>query len=76
MKEMHGISVDPLTDIVVCCGQSEAFAATIFACVVSILVFLLIYETITYYICFSPPVPKRFHTVFCMLCVSRLFSTR
>lgn len=52
MKEMHGMSVDPLTDIVVCCGQSEAFAATIFACIVSILVFLLIYENITYYICF------------------------
>ncbi|KAL7112566.1 hypothetical protein ACP275_04G010100 [Erythranthe tilingii] len=31
MKEMHGITVDPLTDIVICCGQSEAFAATIFA---------------------------------------------
>ncbi|EYU46781.1 hypothetical protein ABFS82_04G010100 [Erythranthe guttata] len=31
MKEMHGIAVDPLTDIVICCGQSEAFAATIFA---------------------------------------------
>ncbi|XP_042012173.1 methionine aminotransferase-like isoform X1 [Salvia splendens] len=31
MKEMHGMSIDPLTDIVICCGQSEAFAAAIFA---------------------------------------------
>ncbi|KZV44146.1 kynurenine--oxoglutarate transaminase 1-like [Dorcoceras hygrometricum] len=30
-KEMHGIDVDPDTDIVICCGQSEAFAATMFA---------------------------------------------
>ncbi|XP_068662093.1 uncharacterized protein [Aristolochia californica] len=31
MKEKHGLDVNPLTDIVVCCGQSEAFAAAIFA---------------------------------------------
>ncbi|KAH6813884.1 hypothetical protein C2S51_022902 [Perilla frutescens var. frutescens] len=31
MKEMHGMRVDRLTDIVICCGQSEAFAATMFA---------------------------------------------
>ncbi|KAL8544947.1 hypothetical protein ACS0TY_005231 [Phlomoides rotata] len=31
MKEMHGINVDPLTDVVVCCGQSEALATTMFA---------------------------------------------
>ncbi|KAK4418083.1 Kynurenine--oxoglutarate transaminase 1 [Sesamum alatum] len=31
MNEMHGMNVDPLTDIVICCGQSEAFAATMFA---------------------------------------------
>ncbi|XP_073158224.1 uncharacterized protein [Henckelia pumila] len=31
MKEMHGIDVDPDADIVICCGQSEAFAATMFA---------------------------------------------
>ncbi|KAL1543989.1 methionine aminotransferase-like isoform X2 [Salvia divinorum] len=31
MKEMHDMSIDPLTDIVICCGQSEAFAAAIFA---------------------------------------------
>ncbi|KAK4406962.1 Kynurenine--oxoglutarate transaminase 1 [Sesamum angolense] len=30
-KEMHGMNVDPLTDIVICCGQSEAFAATMFS---------------------------------------------
>ncbi|KAK2965228.1 hypothetical protein RJ640_019983 [Escallonia rubra] len=31
MKQMHGLDVDPLTDIAICCGQSEAFAAAIFA---------------------------------------------
>ncbi|KAK9076547.1 hypothetical protein SSX86_004881 [Deinandra increscens subsp. villosa] len=31
MKQMHGLNVDPLTDIAICCGQSEAFAATMFA---------------------------------------------
>lgn len=40
MNEMHGMSVDPVTDIVVCCGQSEAFADTMFASIVSILVIL------------------------------------
>ncbi|XP_052169334.1 uncharacterized protein LOC127786049 [Oryza glaberrima] len=31
MKRRHGLRVDPLTDFAVCCGQSEAFAAAIFA---------------------------------------------
>ncbi|KAK3153964.1 hypothetical protein QOZ80_2BG0183920 [Eleusine coracana subsp. coracana] len=31
MKRDHGLEVDPLTDFVICCGQSEAFAASIFA---------------------------------------------
>lgn len=31
VKEMHGLDVDPLTDIAVCCGQTEAFAAAVFA---------------------------------------------
>lgn len=31
VKEMHGLEVDPMTDIVICCGQTEAFAATMFA---------------------------------------------
>ncbi|XP_071718830.1 uncharacterized protein [Rutidosis leptorrhynchoides] len=31
MKEMHDLDVDPLTDIAICCGQTEAFAATMFA---------------------------------------------
>lgn len=35
MKEMHGLVVDPVTDIVICCGQSEAFAATMFASMVT-----------------------------------------
>ncbi|KAM0870108.1 hypothetical protein ACQ4PT_040236 [Festuca glaucescens] len=31
MKRDHGLRVDPLTDFAICCGQSEAFAAAIFA---------------------------------------------
>ncbi|KAL3517393.1 hypothetical protein ACH5RR_019982 [Cinchona calisaya] len=31
MEQMQGIDVNPLTDVVICCGQSEAFAATMFA---------------------------------------------
>ncbi|XP_068338423.1 uncharacterized protein [Pyrus communis] len=31
MKQMHGLDVNPLTDIAICCGQSEAFAAAAFA---------------------------------------------
>ncbi|KAE8717599.1 putative Endo-1,4-beta-glucanase [Hibiscus syriacus] len=30
MKEIHGLNIDPLTDIAICCGQSEAFAATVY----------------------------------------------
>ncbi|KAK7269638.1 hypothetical protein RIF29_22372 [Crotalaria pallida] len=31
VKEMHGLVIDPLTDVAICCGQTEAFAAAIFA---------------------------------------------
>ncbi|KAG8484477.1 hypothetical protein CXB51_022849 [Gossypium anomalum] len=31
MKKTHGLNVNPLTDIAICCGQSEAFAAAIFS---------------------------------------------
>lgn len=31
MKQIHGLDVNPLTDIAICCGQSEAFAAAAFA---------------------------------------------
>ncbi|GJY63648.1 kynurenine--oxoglutarate transaminase [Tanacetum coccineum] len=31
MKQMHGLDYDPVTDIAICCGQTEAFAATMFA---------------------------------------------
>lgn len=31
IKHMHGLDVEPLTDIAICCGQSEAFAAAMFA---------------------------------------------
>ncbi|GLT42605.1 hypothetical protein SLA2020_165960 [Shorea laevis] len=31
MKKLHDLDVNPLTDIAICCGQTEAFAAAIFA---------------------------------------------
>ncbi|XP_031288084.1 kynurenine--oxoglutarate transaminase-like isoform X3 [Pistacia vera] len=31
VKQMHGLNVDPLSDIAICCGQTEAFAAAVFA---------------------------------------------
>lgn len=31
MNQMHGLVVNPLTDIAICCGQTEAFAAAAFA---------------------------------------------
>ncbi|GAB2281772.1 hypothetical protein Dimus_016339 [Dionaea muscipula] len=31
LREMHGLDVDQLTDIAICCGQTEAFAAAMFA---------------------------------------------
>ncbi|CAN1285186.1 Kynurenine--oxoglutarate transaminase [Linum perenne] len=31
VKEMYGLEVNPDTDIAICCGQSEAFAASMFA---------------------------------------------
>ncbi|KAJ4838635.1 hypothetical protein Tsubulata_004228 [Turnera subulata] len=31
MKDMHGLDVNPDTDIGICCGQTEAFAAALFA---------------------------------------------
>ena len=31
VKNMHGLDVNPLTDIAICCGQTEAFAAAVFA---------------------------------------------
>nr|CAD1840069.1 unnamed protein product [Ananas comosus var. bracteatus] len=31
MKRNHGLDLNPLTDFVICCGQTEAFAASIFA---------------------------------------------
>lgn len=47
VKQMHGLDIDPVTDVAICCGQSEAFAAAIFASMFSsvvILVILLVYE--------------------------------
>ncbi|XP_057964318.1 uncharacterized protein LOC131155301 [Malania oleifera] len=31
MKQKHGLDVDPHTDIAICCGQTEAFVAAVFA---------------------------------------------
>lgn len=31
MKRNHGLDLNPVTDFVICCGQTEAFAASIFA---------------------------------------------
>ncbi|GAB4841066.1 hypothetical protein Ancab_021811 [Ancistrocladus abbreviatus] len=31
VKEMHGLDINPTTDIAICCGQTEAFAAAMFA---------------------------------------------
>ncbi|CAN6310726.1 unnamed protein product [Urochloa humidicola] len=44
----HGLDVDPLTDFVICCGQSESFAAAVFAIIDQgdeVLVFDPAYET-------------------------------
>ena len=45
MKHMHGLDVDPLSDIAICCGQSEAFAATVFASMFSYLRSLITQES-------------------------------
>ncbi|KAF3436512.1 hypothetical protein FNV43_RR23604 [Rhamnella rubrinervis] len=31
VKKMHGLDINSLTDIAICCGQTEAFAAAVFA---------------------------------------------
>lgn len=48
MKQNHLLDLDPLTDFVICCGQSEAFAATILATIDQgdeVLIFDPAYET-------------------------------
>lgn len=42
VKEKHGLDVNPLTDVAICCGQSEAFAASILASSCSNFVFFLL----------------------------------
>lgn len=37
---MHGLIVDSVRDVVICCGQSEAFAAAMFASIFLVLVFV------------------------------------
>ncbi|KAH1089428.1 hypothetical protein J1N35_016685 [Gossypium stocksii] len=54
MKQMHGLNVNPLTDIAICCGQSEAFAAAIFSIINQgdeVLLFDPCYET--YEVCIT-----------------------
>lgn len=48
IKYMHGFDVEPLTDIAICCGQSEAFAATTFACMFSDLRWFIMSESQLY----------------------------
>ncbi|KAJ3691848.1 hypothetical protein LUZ61_021012 [Rhynchospora tenuis] len=68
MKHRHGIAANALSDFVICCGQSEAFAASIFAIVDpgdEVLLFDPAYETyescillaggIPVYVPLSPP---------------------
>ncbi|KAF5194571.1 Aminotransferase ybdl protein [Thalictrum thalictroides] len=48
IKQRHGLHVNPLTDIAICCGQSEAFAAAVFATINpgdEVLLFEPVYET-------------------------------
>ncbi|CAM8927470.1 unnamed protein product [Rhodiola kirilowii] len=48
MKETHNLVVDPLTDIAICCGQTEAFAAAVFAVIDrgdEVILFDPVYET-------------------------------
>ncbi|KAL5700969.1 hypothetical protein ACHQM5_026358 [Ranunculus cassubicifolius] len=48
LKKTHKLDVDPVTDIAICCGQSGAFAATIFATINAgdeVLLFQPVYET-------------------------------
>jgi len=35
---MHGLDIDPETDVAICCGQTEAFAAAIFASMLYIVI--------------------------------------
>ncbi|KAK4804166.1 hypothetical protein SAY86_003983 [Trapa natans] len=48
VKDTHGLEVDPLTDIAICCGQTEAFASAIFSIIDpgdEVILFVPIYET-------------------------------
>lgn len=43
VKEMHDLHIDPLTDVAICCGQTEAFAAAIFASIYALLLLLSLF---------------------------------
>ena len=49
MKHMHGLDFNPLTDIAICYGQSEAFAATMFASMFSYLRWFIMWDSYVLY---------------------------
>ncbi|XP_054802407.1 uncharacterized protein LOC129306086 isoform X2 [Prosopis cineraria] len=60
VKEMHGLDINPLTDVAICCGQTEAFAAAIFAIIDpgdEVIVFDPSYETYEACILFAGGIP-------------------
>ncbi|GMQ00273.1 hypothetical protein CsSME_00047428 [Camellia sinensis var. sinensis] len=59
-KHMHGLDFNPLTDTAICCGQSEAFAATMFAIIDKgdeVILFDPSYETYEACICMAGGIP-------------------
>ncbi|KAL7226985.1 hypothetical protein ACSBR1_021951 [Camellia fascicularis] len=65
MKHMHGLDFNPLTDIAICCGQSEAFAATMFAIIDKgdeVILFDPSYETYEACISMAGGIPANFFT--------------
>ncbi|KAL2323686.1 hypothetical protein Fmac_028065 [Flemingia macrophylla] len=73
-KEMHGLDIDPLTDVAICCGQSEAFAAAIFATIDpgdEVILFDPSYETYEACVTMVGGVPissTAFYVVLCHFC--------
>ncbi|XP_028064300.1 kynurenine--oxoglutarate transaminase-like [Camellia sinensis] len=65
MKHMHGLDFNPLTDIAICYGQSEAFAATMFAIIDKgdeVILFDPSYETYEACISMDGGIPVSFFT--------------
>ncbi|CAA6669137.1 unnamed protein product [Spirodela intermedia] len=62
MKQNHGLDFDPLTDIAICCGQTEAFAAAVFATISpgdEVLLFDPCYETYETSIAMAGGIPNK-----------------